>query len=1119
MRHVYAIGAMLGVLLLAAAATAPAEEKPTEMTVDQAFERLKAWDYDQPRAPLHVLERHIATSSGDAAQRRQVAERLAAVAADPQATPAARQFACQHLPLVAGDAQVPVLAKLLDDPKTAETARRALEAVPGDASLAALRAAAERLTGRDLVGAIHALGRRRDAASAGALAKRLADADAEVAAAAAWALGAIGTPDAAAALARATPPAALAAAFRDASLRAAEGLAADGKAAAAEAVYRRLLEGAPPPALRVAALAGLTRVAPDKALPLVFDALAADDPLLRGTGANLLRRMSGAGVTVAVAARLAKVDPAGQVLLVEVLADRADRAAGPAVAALLDAKDEAVRAAAAGALVAVGDAACVPHLARLAAAEGGAVQHAARASLARICGPGVGERLVGLAAEGDPAERVEAIRALGVRRAAGADEALLKSAADADERVRAAALDALALAGGPGAYPKLIDMLRSAGKPGDAAAAERAVLAVGGRLEPPDARVAPVVAALQAGPDAARPALLRVLGGFGGPEALRTVRLYLEESSNPAHYDAAVRALADWPDDGAAPDLLRVAKDAKDATCRVLALRGYLRLARLGAEAAARLKMLDQVRPIATTPEAKRMLLAGLAEVADPGALDVCLAMLDDRDAGAEAAAAALKVAKAVVKADPKAVDAAMTRLLAAARDKAVADEARALQAEARKPSPQEAGAAALRFDQARSDARRKELAGRAPQGYHLVCYLDCGPDAADGAQGKPALRVAAGATHFWPEADSLADARFGSIVYDSTAVVFEASGLAPRRAYQVGLTWWDYDHNTRVQSAWASAGRATAKLLDKTKLPSGRIGGEKPAEVTLPLPRALTAAGTVRLTVRNESEPNAVVSEVWLWESDAESDPPPAAAEPAAQAADPLQRSARKADKRILILTGMEYPGHNWRETAPALRGLIEKDPRIAVDLVEDPEFLGDPHLGDYAAVVLNFMNGDKKVPGPEAREKFRKFVEGGGGLVLVHFACGAFNDWPEFRRMAGRAYDPKLPPHDPHGPLRVEIADADHPITRGMEPFETVDELYTCLAGDGPIHTVASARSKVDGKDYPMAFVLVYGKGRVFHCVLGHDVRALSAAGVMELYRRGTAWAAGLPPVADAK
>ena len=60
-----------------------------------------------------------------------------------------------------------------------------------------------------------------------------------------------------------------------------------------------------------------------------------------------------------------------------------------------------------------------------------------------------------------------------------------------------------------------------------------------------------------------------------------------------------------------------------------------------------------------------------------------------------------------------------------------------------------------------------------------------------------------------------------------------------------------------------------------------------------------------------------------------------------------------------------------------------------------------------------------------------------------------------------------------------------------------------------------LAKATSKVDKKDYPMALVNHYGKGRVFLCVLGHDVKALSVEAVQDLYRRGTAWAAGLPPV----
>jgi type 1 glutamine amidotransferase len=221
---------------------------------------------------------------------------------------------------------------------------------------------------------------------------------------------------------------------------------------------------------------------------------------------------------------------------------------------------------------------------------------------------------------------------------------------------------------------------------------------------------------------------------------------------------------------------------------------------------------------------------------------------------------------------------------------------------------------------------------------------------------------------------------------------------------------------------------------------------------------------------------------------------------------------TTRPAAVRVLIQTGMEYPGHPWKETAPFLAKVLSSDARMAVSVQEDPKFLASPKLQDFDVIVLNYMNWESPDPGTEARENLRKFVAGGKGLVLVHFACGAFQDWPEFRKIAGRSYDPKLRPHDARGPFKVEIADSEHPITKGMKSFETDDELYTCLAGDAPIKVLATARSKVDQKDYPMAFVLDYGKGRVFHCVLGHDVKALSFDGVKQLYQRGTAWAAGL-------
>jgi type 1 glutamine amidotransferase len=219
----------------------------------------------------------------------------------------------------------------------------------------------------------------------------------------------------------------------------------------------------------------------------------------------------------------------------------------------------------------------------------------------------------------------------------------------------------------------------------------------------------------------------------------------------------------------------------------------------------------------------------------------------------------------------------------------------------------------------------------------------------------------------------------------------------------------------------------------------------------------------------------------------------------------------------RVLVLSGNEYPGHHWKETAPLLAKFLANDRRLETEMRDDPNFLASSLLHDYDVVVLNYMNWESPDPGPAARANLKKFVEEGKGLVLVHFACGAFQGWPEYRQIAGRVYNAGLRPHDPYGKFSVVIADADHPVTKGLKSFETTDELYTCLDGDRPIHVVAKARSKVDKKEYPMAFINHYGKGRVFLCVLGHDTAALSVKGVQDLYRRGAAWTAGLSPTDD--
>jgi type 1 glutamine amidotransferase len=164
-----------------------------------------------------------------------------------------------------------------------------------------------------------------------------------------------------------------------------------------------------------------------------------------------------------------------------------------------------------------------------------------------------------------------------------------------------------------------------------------------------------------------------------------------------------------------------------------------------------------------------------------------------------------------------------------------------------------------------------------------------------------------------------------------------------------------------------------------------------------------------------------------------------------------------------VLIVTGIDYPGHHWRETAPVLAQALRQDDRLDVFTVQDPNFLDSAALQKYDLVVLHFQNWQQPGPGERSRENLRKFVAAGKGLALVHFACGAWHqEWPEFENLAGRVWfgsdpGPGKRQHDPYGPFRVEIVKTEHPIVRGMADFDTQDELYTCLTGDHPIQVLA--------------------------------------------------------------
>ena len=88
---------------------------------------------------------------------------------------------------------------------------------------------------------------------------------------------------------------------------------------------------------------------------------------------------------------------------------------------------------------------------------------------------------------------------------------------------------------------------------------------------------------------------------------------------------------------------------------------------------------------------------------------------------------------------------------------------------------------------------------------------------------------------------------------------------------------------------------------------------------------------------------------------------------------------------------------------------------------------------------------------------------------------------------------------------------------MTKGMPAacMHAGDELYANLRGPGMNMTVlgtaySDPANSGTGKDEPILMALSYGKGRVFHTTMGHDIPALSCVGFMVTLQRGTEWAA---------
>ena len=262
----------------------------------------------------------------------------------------------------------------------------------------------------------------------------------------------------------------------------------------------------------------------------------------------------------------------------------------------------------------------------------------------------------------------------------------------------------------------------------------------------------------------------------------------------------------------------------------------------------------------------------------------------------------------------------------------------------------------------------------------------------------------------------------------------------------------------------------------------------------------------------------------------------------------------AEETSTSVLLIDGQN--NHQWQVTTPLIRQTLEGCGEFTVEVVTTPsegEDMGrfDPTFSDYDVVVSNY-NGQ---PWSEkTQQAFEKYVADGGGFVSVHAADNSFPKWDAYNRMIGLGgwgdrtendgpyvrwkenlgrftrdlSSGKGGAHGKRVPFLIVVRDHDHPITRGLPSqfMQVTDELYGKLRGPAEnMHVLATGFSNPatggTGEHEPLFMTIQFGKGRVFHTTLGHDIEAMQGVAFQVTLQRGAQWAATgnvtFPPVSE--
>ncbi len=224
----------------------------------------------------------------------------------------------------------------------------------------------------------------------------------------------------------------------------------------------------------------------------------------------------------------------------------------------------------------------------------------------------------------------------------------------------------------------------------------------------------------------------------------------------------------------------------------------------------------------------------------------------------------------------------------------------------------------------------------------------------------------------------------------------------------------------------------------------------------------------------------------------------------------DPDEVTARL---KVVVVTG----GHGF-EHDPFFKVFDGMETVNYVEAVQKDhsELFEDISGWDYDVMVFYSMTQNIS---PKRRKNFVKLLSQGVGVVALHHTMGAYQQWPEFKKIIGTKYYLNETVEDgaTHGKgsflhdvdMKVHVANKSHPVTKGMRDFAIHDETYKNCWFDEKNRVLLTTDHPTSDKT--IGWVRRYRKARVCTIQLGHDSKAYANSNYRQLVERAILWTAG--------